>query len=145
MVALASFLLGGATAPTGCTPAPQPSHTGAEVGAIAAVAGVVVGTVVLVEVHKDHHTIKGCITASQSGLQVHDDRDLKTYTLLGATSATKAGGIVQLHGSKEKERKGSTDDPSFVVEGVNRTYGPCSVNTKPAAGAATASDAPKGQ
>ena len=142
MVALASFLLGAPTAPTGCTPAPQPSHTGAEVGAIAAVAGVVIGTVVLVEVHKSSHTIKGCVTAGPNGLQLRD-KDMKTYNLLGATASTKVGDIVQLHGSKEKEKKGSTDDPRFVVEKVNKHYGPCSAAPTQAPGEHAASEAPK--
>jgi hypothetical protein len=127
MVALAAFITGTGTPIQGCQPAPQPSDTGAEVGAVAAVAGVVVATVVLVSVEKNHHNIKGCVFAGQDGLELRDDKDKETYRLLGATASTQSGDIVRLHGAKEKAAKGSSADPSFVVEKVTRTYGPCTV------------------
>ena len=64
--ALSSFLLCGATSPSGCPSGgfsigPSKGEVvGVAVGVGAAIA---VGTIVLVEVHKSHHTIKGCVTA----------------------------------------------------------------------------------
>lgn len=136
MVALAAFINGPGTPIQGCTPAPQPSHTGAVVGAVAATVGIAVGVVVLVSVEKDHHNIKGCVTAGQTGLELRSDSDKKTYMLLGVTANTKPGDIVRLHGTKEKAAKGSSSDPSFVVEKVTRTYGPCSVTPAPTTTAA---------
>lgn len=130
IVALGSLLLCGAASPDGCQTAPPPSHKGAEAAAIAIVAGVVIGTVVLVEVHKSHHIIKGCVTASASGLQLMNVKDNRTYTLLGATSHTHVGDIVQLRGNKEKEDGG---ERAFVVKRMRRDYGPCDAAPEPAA------------
>ena len=139
MVALASFLLCGATAPEGCQPAPQPpNHTGNEVAAaVGILVGAVVGTIVLVEVNKSNHTIKGCVSAGPNGLQVRNDSDKKTYALLGVTASTKAGDIVQLHGTKEKKTRDSSGDPSFVVQRVSRDYGPCKLSPMPPANPAS--------
>jgi hypothetical protein len=136
MVALAAFVTGTGNVIQSCQPAPQPSHTGAIVGAVAIVGGVVLASVILVSVEKDHHNIKGCVVTSQSGLELRDDKAKQTYTLLGATAGTKPGDIVRLHGVKEKGSKGSAGDPSFVVEKVMRTYGSCSVTPTPVTTAA---------
>lgn len=143
MVALAVFTSGTGTPIQGCSPAPQPSHTGADIAIVAAVAGVVVGTIAVVEVRKENHIVKGCVVANQSGLQLRDEIDKKTYTLIGASAGTKAGDIVQLRGTKEKAAKGSTSDPSFVVERVNRTYGPCGVDAAPSDGTNDPAQTPK--
>jgi hypothetical protein len=134
MLVLTTFLLSGATAPQTCTTPPpqQSSHTGAEVAAIAIVAGVVVGTVILVEVHHSHHTIKGCVSAGQNGLQVQNDGDMKMYDLTGVTADVKVGDQVRVHGAKEKKTKGAADQ-IFVVEKMNKDYGPCKVSPKPPA------------
>lgn len=145
MVALAPFLLCGSTAPVACTPPPQPSHTGLEVAVGAIAAGAVIGTVILVEVHNNRRTIKGCVSAGRSGLQLQDVNDKKSYTLLGVTAGTKAGDIVKLHGMKEKANKDGSGDPAFVVEKVSRDYGPCTLNSGPAAGTAPASEAAQSQ
>jgi hypothetical protein len=126
-VALASFLLCGSTAPEGCQPAPQPSHTGAEAAGIAIVAGAVIGTVVLVEIHKAHHTIKGCVSMGPNGLEVKDSKAMKTYSLVGVNPNAKVGDLVQLHGSKEMSSKDSTRDETFMVEKMSRDFGPCAV------------------
>jgi hypothetical protein len=125
---LGSLLLCGATSPSGCKTSSEsigPSKgevVGAAVGIVAVVA---VGTVVLVEVHKSHHTIKGCVTAGPDGLRVHTLNNGKTYALTGVTANVKAGDIVKVHGSKEKGRKDSAGDQDFMVEKITRDYGPC--------------------
>ena len=65
MAVLTVFLLCGATAPQQCTPAKTQSSSDAGIVAagVAVVAVVAIGTVVLVEVHKSHHQVRGCVTA----------------------------------------------------------------------------------
>jgi len=120
---LGFFLLCGDTAPATCND-PPPSHTGAEAAGIAIVAGVVIGTVVLVHVHNSHHNIKGCVVAGPAGIQIHSDGDQKTYTLVGDTNV-KVGDLVRVHGSKIKKTKDNKDDETFAVEKLNKDYGPC--------------------
>ena len=125
MVALASFLLCGATAPEGCAPQPQPSHTGEEVAVVGIPVAIAVGVIVLVAVHSDHHTLRGCVSMGPKGLQVRTDGDAKTYNLIGVTANTRVGDVVKLHGSKEK--KDSNGDRAFVVEKMTKDFGPCKV------------------
>jgi hypothetical protein len=135
-VVLTSFLLSGSTTPISCTSTPPPSHTGAEVGAIAGLAGVVIATVVLVEVHNSHHTVKGCVTAGPNGLEVRNESNMQTYALVGVTANTTVGDRVKLHGSKEKRAKDGAGDATFVVEKMNRDYGPCKLASTPPVSAA---------
>src|SRR5271170_4970226 len=95
-VALSSFLLCGWASPTGCQPSSGGSSIGPSkgqvVGAGVAIAAViVVGTVVLVEVHNAHHTIQGCVTSGPNGLAVHNQKDGKFYTITGVTAGVKEG------------------------------------------------------
>jgi hypothetical protein len=134
MAALAPLVLCGAMAPTGCAPAaPPPSHSGAEVAGVAILVGAAVGTVVLVELHHSSHSIEGCVTAGQNGIQVQNLKDKRIYTLAGATASTTVGDIVRLHGDREKQTKGDTADPTFVVEKVTRDLGPCKLGSSPTA------------
>src|ERR1700744_955254 len=100
--ALSALLLSGANSPSGCNDNNdklQIGPTKGEVyGAAAGVAAViVVGTVVLIEVHKSHHTVKGCVTAGPDGLEVHNEHDQKVYALSGVTADVKTGDIVKLN------------------------------------------------
>jgi hypothetical protein len=125
--ALGSLLLCGSTAPAACHEQIGPS-TGEVVGAAAGiVAVVVVGTVVLVDVNKSHHTIKGCVTNGPNGLEVRNDKDNKTYGLTGVTANVKPGDVIQVHGSKEKNQKDAGGNQDFMVEKMSRDYGPCKV------------------
>jgi hypothetical protein len=124
-IALSSFLLSGTTAPYACTSQPQPSIAGSVVAASAILGGAVLGTVILVEVHKSHHTVKGCVIAGPNGLEVRNESDKETYALVGVTANTKVGDRVRLHGSKNKKGKNSASDRTFVVEKMSRDYGPC--------------------
>lgn len=128
VAAAASLLLCAANSTSGCNSSSGhigPSN-GEVYGAAAGIAAaVVVGTVVLVEVNKSHHTIKGCVTASPEGLEVENEKDNKTYALTGVTANVKPGDIVQVHGSKEKGEKDSAGNHEFKVEKMSRDYGPC--------------------
>jgi hypothetical protein len=131
MAALAPFFLCGATSPTGCQPQQQPSNAGIYATAAAVGGGIVVGAIILVEVNKSHHTVRGCVSAGPNGLVVHNESDNANYALVGVTANTKVGDRVRLHGSKDKKSKDSPADRTFVVEKVTKDYGPCTVGTKP--------------
>jgi hypothetical protein len=138
MIVLTAYLLSGATSPQQCNTSNQslgPSE-GEVIGAAVAVVGVVViGTVVLVEVHNSHHTIKGCVTMGPSGLQVEDSGNQKIYTVTGVTTGVKVGDVVRLHGNKEKKKKGDPDQ-GFVIEKISKDYGACKVTAVQAASTA---------
>lgn len=126
--ALSSLLLSGASSPSSCNTSNDqigPSNT--EVyGAVAGIAaGIAVGTIVLVEVHKSHHTVKGCVTAGPEGLTVHSEGNQKVYALTGVTANVKVGDIVKLNGNKEKSQKDSAGDEDFMIQKMSRDYGPC--------------------
>jgi len=138
LVAATTLLLSAVSVPANAdelpvsTPAPAPSHKTAEIVGIAILAGVVLGTVVLIEMHS-HHSLKGCVSSGPSGLQLQNVKDGKTYTLVGSIAQAQPGEILQLHGSKEKVRKrkhhqDSGDDLTFVVKSVKKDYGPCPSN-----------------
>ena len=125
MLALTSFLLCGASSPTQCKEQIGPSN-GEVIGiAVAAGAVIVVGTVVLVEVNKSHHTIKGCVTTGPNGLTVINESDKKVYALTGIPVNVKVGDIVKVNGSKQKKQKDSAGNEDFVVTRMNKDYGPC--------------------
>jgi hypothetical protein len=131
MAALAPFFLCGATSPTGCQPEKQPSNAGIYATVAGVAGGIVVGAVILVEVNKSHHTVKGCVTAGPGGLVVRNESDNENYALVGVTTNTKVGDRVRLHGAKDKKAKGSAGDRTFVVEKMTRDYGPCTVGMRP--------------
>jgi hypothetical protein len=136
LAAASSLLLCAANSTTGCNSSSSghigPSN-GEVYGAAAGIAaGIAVGTVVLVEVNKSHHTIKGCVTAGPDGLEVQNEKNNKVYSLTGVTANVKPGDIVQVHGSKEKGEKDGSGNQDFKVAKMSRDYGPCKV-AQPAA------------
>jgi len=140
-LAMASLIGCAAVGSTGCTSGIKNSDlnfgpTGGQIALAAiGVSAVVVGTVVLVEVHHSHHTLKGCVSSGQNGFQVQTQGDLKTYALTGDTANVKAGDLVRFHGNRMKKVKGSAGNPTFTVEKVSRDYGPCTVISAPPASA----------
>lgn len=72
------------------------------------------------------HTVKGCVTDDPDHLLLHTE-DGRTYVLLGATTNIKADTVIKVRGSRKKKISGLTDQPTFIVEKVNKVYGPCSV------------------
>jgi hypothetical protein len=141
-VALTSFLLCGATAPTGCQPQPKPSDAGVIAAGVGVAAGAALGVVILVEVNKSHHTVKGCVTSGANGLEVRNEGDNQNYALVGVTTNTKVGDRVRLHGSKDRKNKDSAGDGTFVVEKMTRDYGPCSVSLTRAENTANSAGTP---
>ena len=136
-IALASLVCCATIGNTGCTNNLKNDDfkfgpSGAQVTAAAiGVGAVVVGTVVLIHVHQSHHTVKGCVSSGQNGLEVQTQGDLKTYALVGDTANVKVGDLIRFHGSKVKKVKGSSGNQTFSVERVSRDYGPCKLNSGP--------------
>jgi hypothetical protein len=128
--ALGPLLVCGGISFSGCT---RTQEVGSVVGLAAIVAGT---TVVLVEVEKSHHTLKGCVTGGRNSFELTTQGDDKIYALSGATAGLRVGDVVKVHGSKHKARKGGSGPRDFVVEKINRDYGPC--NAAPAPQAALA-------
>jgi hypothetical protein len=72
------------------------------------------------------HTVKGCVSDNPDGLLLQT-QDGKTYVLLGATTNIKADQRIKVRGTKRKKIDGVTDQPSFVVEKLDKVYGTCPV------------------
>jgi hypothetical protein len=144
---LSVLLLTGQTSPSGCSGSNSNLNIGPSKGeivgaAIGIGAVIIVGTVVLVHVHNSHHTIQGCVTAGPDGIQVHSKGDKKVYTVTGVTAGVKVGDIVKVHGDKQKHQKNSAGDEEFVVQKINKDYGPCEVaSAAPASAASSAAPA----
>jgi hypothetical protein len=99
--------------------------SGTQVGlAIAAVGVVVVGTVVLIEVHHSHHTLKGCVLAGPNGLEIRNAEG-KTYSVSGATADTKIGDLVRVSGDRQKKPKDPQTEQVFTVHKLSKDYGAC--------------------
>ena len=131
-ISLASLVCCVSVGPTACTNGVGQSSigsfgpTGGQITAAAiGVGAVVVGTVVLIEVHHSHHTVKGCVFSGQNGIEVQTQGGMETYALAGETANIKVGDLVRFHGTKGKKVKGSAGNPTFSVEKVSRDYGPC--------------------
>jgi hypothetical protein len=106
------------------------SCTRTQVGlSTAAIAAVLVVTTVAVTkaAENSHHTLQGCVFSDANGLKLRTS-DAKVYTLEGEVTTIKVGDRVKFHGSKLKKTKDSTGDLVFVVEKLNKDYGPCPVN-----------------
>jgi hypothetical protein len=141
-IALASLVCCVSVGSTGCTNGLNNKNFsfGPSVGQITAAAigigaAVAVTTVVLIEVHRSHHTVKGCVSSGQNGLQVQTQDDMKTYALAGNTANIKVGDLVRFHGTKAKKVKGSAGDRTFTVEKISKDYGPCKLISGPPANA----------
>lgn len=92
--------------------------------AVAAVAVVAAAIIIPVEISKSHHTLKGCILSTPAGLELRTD-DNKTYALSGTTAGLAPGSTIRLHGDKQKHDKNATGDQVFVVQKMQKNYGPC--------------------
>jgi hypothetical protein len=134
--ALAVLLSAGVPSITGCQGSNPQSFSigpskgeiiGATVGITAAVAVIVV---VAVEVHRSHHTLRGCLSEGPSGPELRTS-DAKMFALEGDTANLKAGDMVKFHGSKLRKTRDAHGDQVFRVESVKRDYGPCPAQATP--------------
>jgi DNA-directed RNA polymerase subunit E'/Rpb7 len=86
-----------------------------------AAAGVVIGVGTYYLLRKA--SIKGCVVATQNDIELRNERDQQTYMLMGDTADIKAGDRVRVKG--KKKRKDSSAGRTFLVEKLDRNYGPC--------------------
>ncbi len=98
--------------------------TGIVAGVVGVVAVVGVGAYLVIQ---SAHTVKGCVTDDPDHLLLHLGNG-KTYVLLGATTNIKADTRIKVRGTRKKRIRGITDQPTFLVEKLNKVYGPCSVS-----------------
>jgi hypothetical protein len=49
--------------------------------------------------------------------------------LIGNTANIKADTMIKVRGTRRKRVPGLTDQPTFVVEKLGKTYGPCPSNS----------------
>jgi hypothetical protein len=92
---------------------------GAEVGAAIAGTAAVIGVVLYFVLRKP--SVVGCTQASDSEMDLKNERDNRLYALTGARSDLKHGRRVKLHGKK------MTQDGklSFQVTKIVADYGSC--------------------
>jgi hypothetical protein len=92
--------------------------------------------VVLVEVNHSHHNLKGCVFNGSNGLELRTD-DNKTYALSGTTNDIAPGNTLRLHGDHKKLPKGASADPEFIVQKMQKNYGPCQALAAPQSASAS--------
>ncbi len=109
---------------------------GLTVGAVAIVAAVII---IPVEISKSHHTLKGCVLSTPSGLELRTID--KTYSLSGTTADIAPGSIVRVHGDRQKHDKSAAGDQVFLVQKMQKNYGPCQALAQTAAPAPAAPSA----
>ena len=120
------FLGGCCTQSLPCTQSGWWPTKGEEV-AIGVAVGAGVGLAVTAAAVHNHneHTLKGCVSAGSNGLQLLNDKDKKTYSLVGVTAGIKDGERVKLHGEKKEKHKHDPVNREFLVEKTTKDLGPC--------------------
>jgi hypothetical protein len=88
------------------------------VGVAVAAAAITVGIVYAV---RHNPSLKGCVEDGPGGLQIRNEGDSRTWTLLGDTAQVKPGERVRVSGKKKKV--GSGESPELIVEKLNKDYG----------------------
>jgi hypothetical protein len=91
---------------------------------IGTVSAIGVGVYVAIQ---SSHTVEGCVSDNPNGLLLHTGNG-KLYLLLGATTNIKADTRIKVRGVKKKKIPELTDQPTFIVEKLNKVYGSCSVS-----------------
>jgi hypothetical protein len=94
---------------------------GVAVGAAAVVAAVII---IPIEINKHNHTLKGCVLNTPDGLELHTTEN-KTYSLAGTTADIAPGNTLRLHGKHEKHEKNTPGSQVFLVQKMQKNYGPC--------------------
>jgi hypothetical protein len=111
------------------TPAQSIAPSG---GQVAVVVGVLAGVGAAIGIgiyyaFKHSPSIRGCAVSGPNGLQLQNEGDQKTFLLQGITNDVKSGDRVSVKGKKTKTAKGSTGNPTFLVEKLVKDYGACKV------------------
>jgi hypothetical protein len=95
--------------------------------AIAAIgAGIGLGIYFAVRPHR--HTLTGCAGSGPDGPELASESDQQTYALTGEVAGIKPGERIRVYGKKGRKSVGA--HAQFLVEKLNRDFGPC--NAPPA-------------
>lgn len=93
-------------------------------GVIAGIAAVLgVGGYLIYRAAHKHSSLQGCVISDQNGLHLKNDKDKKTYLLMGNAAGLASGQHVGLTGKKVKDSSGK---PAFQVQKLNKDLGACS-------------------
>lgn len=96
------------------------------VAGIVAVAAVIGGVVVFVIYHTHQsQSLRGCVVSNPTGLELQDEGDQRAFELVGMTADLRPGDRVRLKGKHKKAAKGSTGNPTFLVDKLAKDYGAC--------------------
>ena len=69
------------------------------------------------------HSLTGCTVSAANGLQLQNNSDQVTYSLVGAVATIKPGDRIRVSGKRLKKPTGPT--PQFLVDNVTKDYGAC--------------------
>ena len=96
---------------------------GEVIGVIAGTAAVlgITGYLIYRSAHR-HSSIQGCVNSDQGGLSLRNEKDKKTYVLLGDATSLQTGQRVALRGKKRKDSSGKA---SFEVQKLEKNLGEC--------------------
>ena len=73
-------------------------------------------------------SLTGCAVSAENGLQLRNEGDNQTYTLLGDLADVKVGDRIRVSGKKKKNDPAGNEH--FMVEKVSKDLGPCRVLPK---------------
>lgn len=90
--------------------------------AVAAI-GAGIGIGIYYAIHHGH-SLSGCAVGGANGLELQNQSDQQTYTLVGAVAGIKPGERVRVSGKKVKRTAGPAQQ--FLVEQLSKDYGVCS-------------------
>jgi hypothetical protein len=71
------------------------------------------------------HSLTGCAVSDSNGLQLQSQGDQQTYRLVGGVAEIKPGD--RIHVSGKKQRANTAVPREFLVEKLNKDFGPCKV------------------
>jgi hypothetical protein len=98
---------------------------------VGASAGIGVAVYLIYRGTHKHASIQGCVTSEQNALSLGNEKDKKTYKLVGDTGTLRSGQRVALSG---KKTKGSAGKLVFEVQKLAKDFGACQPPSSPPSG-----------
>ena len=110
VIALASMLFCDAASPAVAEPDGSPQISGSTVVMAGIGAGVVIGTVALIELFHRKRTIRGCVTEGPDGLQIVDEKTQVKYILRGNEDSVQPDQTAAIRGRKKHKKQMCASD-----------------------------------